>query len=182
MYKQYTGSYSTTAYHSANKNLASTESIATLGCGPSSIAIVLSGYGYNYNPGEIGKKLLDNSTSQPSALNNMKSVITKIGQNAKVHTFNSNYDEVYSQIKTALSNGHQIVLYVGKRSDISNQSAWINFTDSGSHFISVLGIDTSNDKVFVGDPSKSGGWFSLSTVVQARGNMHSEVRGWIEIY
>ena len=111
----------------------------------------------------------------------MKKEITAIGKNAIIHRYNSNYDEVYSQIKESLTKGRQIVLYVGKGPG-TDQSAWQHFTNSGYHFVSVLGIDTSNNKVFVGNPSKASGWFSLSTVVKARGNSNGSMRSWLEIY
>ena len=80
-----------------------------------------------------------------------------------------------------MASGHQIILYVGKGKGTS-QADWSKFTDSGYHFISILGIDLDNDKVFVGNPSKDSGWFSLSTVVKARGNSNGSMKGWLEIY
>ena len=148
-----------------------------MGCGPSSIAIILSGYGFNKNPYDIGKLLMKNS--KPSGLPSMEKEIKALGMNVKKHTYNSDYNKTYNEMKTALESGHQIVLYVGKNAP---KNYWYNFTHSGYHFISILGIDSSNNKVYVGNPSVSGGWYSLSTVVKARGNTNGNMAGWIEIY
>ena len=44
-YKQYEGSYSGNSYWGGT--------IADSACGPTAVAIVLSGYGYNYDPGKV---------------------------------------------------------------------------------------------------------------------------------
>ncbi len=176
LYKQYSGNYAQKHFNSVNnKNTGGT--IANMGCGPSSIAIILSGYGYNYNPYDVGTRLMKNS--KPSGLPSMEKELKSIGVKVKKHSYTSNYNTAYTQMKQALESGHQIVLYVGKN---GQKTAWKNFTDSGYHFISVLGIDTSDNKVFVGNPSKASGWFKLSTVVKARGNTNGNMAGWIEIY
>lgn len=46
-YKQYQGSYAGNHYWGGD--------IADSGCGPTAVAIVLSGYGYDYNPGQVVK-------------------------------------------------------------------------------------------------------------------------------
>lgn len=176
LYKQYSGSYAGKHFNSVN-NSRSSGTISNMGCGPSSIAIILSGYGFNKNPYDIGKLLMKNS--KPSGLPSMEKEIKALGMNVKKHTYNSDYNKTYNEMKTALESGHQIVLYVGKNAP---KNYWYNFTHSGYHFISILGIDSSNNKVYVGNPSVSGGWYSLSTVVKARGNTNGNMAGWIEIY
>jgi len=176
LYKQTFGSYCNRHFNSVN-NSKSGGTIASMGCGPSSIAIILSGYGYKYNPYEIGKKLMKNH--KPSGLPSMKKEVTALGRKAKIHYYNANYQKSYNEMKSALAKGHQIVLYVGKKAP---KSYWYNFTHSGYHFISLLGIDESNNKVFVGNPSVNGGWFKLSTIVKARGNTNGNMAGWLEIY
>ena len=97
-----------------------------------------------------------------------------------MHEYNSDYQTTYKDMKEALQNGHEIVLYVGKKSE---QKYWYNFTHSGYHFISILGIDSANDKAYVGNPGISGGWFDLSTIVKARGHgSNKTMNGWLEIY
>lgn len=176
LYKQYAGSYGQKHFNSLT-NSSSSGTLAGMGCGPSSIAIVLSGYGFNKNPYDIGKLLMKNS--KPSGLPSMQKEVNALGMKTIKHDYSSNYQKTYQEMKQALESGHQIVLYVGKK---ANQNYWYNFTHSGYHFISILGIDSSNDKVYVGNPGVSGGWFKLSTVVNARGNTNGTMAGWLEIY
>lgn len=175
LYKQYQGSYSQKPYNSTNNKRM--QKISNTGCGPSSLAIVLSGYGYNKNPYDVGKLLLKNS--KPSGLPSMEKEMKAIGMKVIKHDYSSNYEKTYQEMKDSLESGHQIVLYVGKKSP---SKYWKNFTNSGYHFISILGIDSSNNKVYVGNPGLSGGWYKLSTVVKARGNTNGNMAGWLEMY
>lgn len=60
-----------------------------------------------------------------------------------------------------------------------NKSSWIKFTHSGYHFICVLGIDPSNNKVFVGNAAKGKkGWYKLSDVAKAV----RPSQFWLEVY
>jgi len=152
LYKQSLGSYCNKHFNSVD-NTSYGGTITSMGCGPSSIAIILSGYGYKYNPYGIGKKLMRNS--KPSGLPSMKKEVTALGRKAIIHYYNSNYQKTYNEMKTALANGHQIVLYVGRKAP---KSYWYNFTHTGYHFIALLGIDESNNKVFVGNPGKVKRW------------------------
>lgn len=175
LYKQYQGSYSQKPFNSTNNRRM--QKISNTGCGPSSLAIILSGYGYNKNPYDVGKLLLKNS--RPSGLPSMEKEMKAIGMNVIKHDYNKNYDKTYKEMKEALESGRQILLYVGKKSP---SQYWKNFTNSGYHFISILGIDSTNDKVYVGNPGLTGGWYKLSTVVKARGNTNGNMAGWLEIY
>jgi len=176
LYKQYLGSYAKKSYNSTS-NKQNGRTMSSSGCGPTSLAIILSGYGYSQNPYDIGKLLTQNS--KPSGLPSMEKEMKALGMQAIRHTYSSNYQKTYNEIKSALESGHQIALYVGKK---ASSQYWKNFTNSGYHFISVLGIDSSNNKVYVGNPGKSGGWYSLSTVVKARGNTNGTMAGWLELY
>ena len=175
LYKQNKGSYSQKPFNSTNNRRMQT--IANTGCGPSSLAIILSGYGYNKNPYDIGKLLLKNS--RPSGLPSMEKEAKGLGMKVIKHDYSKNYDKTYKEMKDALESGHQILLYVGKKSP---SQYWKHFTNSGYHFVSILGIDSSNDKVYVGNPGLSGGWYKLSTVAKARGNTNGNMAGWLEIY
>ena len=53
-YKQYEGSYSGNSYWGGT--------IADSACGPTAVAIVLSGYGYNYDPGKVVNIMQDSVT------------------------------------------------------------------------------------------------------------------------
>lgn len=189
LYKQFSGSYANTHFSSTNA-YSSTGTISSMGCGPTSLSIILSGYGKTNNPGNIGKKLTTSAKTlrqkgqnyAPASLYNMSLVANNLGRKTVVHQgYNKDYNKVYEKMKNALSKGHQIVLYVGKGEGTS-EAAWSKFTDSGYHFIAILAIDLDNDKVYVANPSKSSGWYSLSTVVKARGNSNGKMKGWLEVY
>ena len=189
LYKQFSGSYANTHFSSTNA-YSSSGTISSMGCGPTSLSIILSGYGKTNNPGNIGKKLTSSAKKlrekgqnyAPASLYNMSLVANNLGRKTVVHQgYNKDYNKVYEKMKNALSKGHQIVLYVGKGEGTS-KDAWSKFTDSGYHFIAILAIDLDNDKVYVANPSKSSGWYSLSTVVKARGNSNGKMKGWLEVY
>ena len=183
LYEQEYGSYASTMYNSS-ANVDWGYTIRGVGCGPTSVARILSGYGINLDPGQVGTIFFNNSTTIPSGIRNMAKEVNKIGLTAVAHEYTSNYNNAYSEMKRGLEQGHQIVLYVGMGGD---RDCWYQFTHGGYHYISVLGLDSSNDKafawsVFPGDT----GWFDLSTIVKARGSLsqspYREWPGWVEIY
>ena len=178
LYKQGAGSYAGRHFNSLS-NKSKSGKVGNMGCGPAAAAIILSGYGYKLNPGDIGKKFLNNST--PSSMASMNKEIKNLGMTVKFHPYSSNYTQSYNDMRNALLKGHQILIFVGA---CAPKNAWINFTFSGAHFISVLGIDSSNNKVYVGNSGrKSSGWFDLSTLVKARGFKNlKNMNGWLEIY
>ena len=192
LYKQGSGSYAGSSFCSTNPY--GSNIIASQGCGPSSLAIILSGYGSNNNPYQIGRKLTTSSIElrnqgrvyKPASIYNMSLVASSMGRKAITHEgYSSDYDKVYEKMRNSLAAGHQIILYVGGGKGTSKES-WKFFTGTGAHFISILGIDLDNDKVFVGNPGSTGtkgsGWFDLSTVVKARGNGNGDMKGWLEVY
>ena len=176
LYKQYSGSYGQKPYNSTSQN-TSVQRISNTGCGPSSIAIVLSGYGSNKNPYGVGSKLLNNKI--PSSLTSMKKELQAMGMKAETHSNKDSYTKTYNEIKKALESGHQVVIFVGKN---ANSKYWKSLTNTGYHYVSILGIDTSNNKVYIGNPGKSGGWYNLSQIAHARGTRVGSMAGWIEIY
>jgi hypothetical protein len=178
LYKQGVGSYAGKHFNSlSNKSKSGT--VGKMGCGPSAAAIILSGYGYKLNPYEVGKRFLNNST--PSSMASMCKEIKRLGMKVEFHPYSSNYTKSYNDMRNALLKGHQILIFVGRNSP---KNSWKNFTYSGAHFVAVLGIDSSNNRVFVGNSGRvSGGWFDLSTLVKARGfKILRNMNGWLEIY
>ncbi len=178
LYKQGAGSYAGRHFNSLS-NKSKSGKVGNMGCGPAAAAIILSGYGYKLNPGDVGNRFLRNST--PSSMASMNKEIKNLGMNVKFHSYSSNYTQSYNDMRNALLKGHQILIFVGA---CAPKNAWINFTFSGAHFISVLGIDSSNNKVYVGNSGrKPSGWFNLSTLVKARGYKNlKNMNGWLEIY
>ena len=183
LYKQGQGTWATENYYSCSNNTEKVEQYTykSCGCGPSSLAIVLSGYKEDITPITVGQKCLKNSI--PSSLQSMKKVVNQLGFKCKIHSYSSNYSKTYKEIKNALIANHKVVLYVGKTAP---ESYWEMFTKSGYHFISILAIDKCNDKAFVGNSAGNcdSDWYDLSTIVKARGNSNSKNKmpGWLEIY
>ncbi len=97
------------------------------------------------------------------------------------HEYTSNYSSSYSQMKQALSRGHKILVEVGRNAE---KKYWYGLTYSGYHYISILGIDLSTDKAFVGNSgSGDSGWFDLSRLVRAQGTaLGKGWSGWLEVY
>lgn len=177
LYQQGAGSWAGKHYNSCT-NKSSKGTYGNMGCGPSATAIILSGYKSRINPASVGTLSMKNSL--PSGLPSLKQAVISLGFKCKLHYYDSNYTKVYNQMRSSLLSGRQIMLYVGKN---SNQSDWINFTKSGYHFISVLGLDKETNKAFVGNSGRcDSGWFNFSTIVKARGNTNGKMAGWLEIY
>ena len=174
LYRQSYGSYKNQTYAKKFYNKCTT--IHCGGCGPTSLAIVLSGYKKKKDPGAVAKGLdeIANSINKnPKASSKpMEKYVKSLGLKVKSHK--NSASNTYSNMRKALLAGHQIVLYVGK-----GGSGWSKFTSTGQHFISILGINTKNNKVFVGNPnSHPTKWYSLSDVAEAR---YSD-GFWIEVY
>ena len=177
LYKQGCGPWAGKHYNSCS-NISPNGTYGNTGCGPSATAIILSGYKSSVTPPTVGRLCMKNST--PSNLPSLKQAVLTLGLKCKLHYYSSNYTETYNQIRKSLVAGRKIVLYVGQN---AKKSDWENFTKSGFHFISILGIDKANNKAFVGNSSRcSSGWYNLETIVKARGNTNGKMAGWIEIY
>ena len=147
-FKQTSGTYYNVHYSGGN--------IATSGCGPTSAAIVASGYGKNYNPGTLveaarKKYHVSNFTASPAATGKM------------LKTAGLNYTETFSlskeQFKNHLKSGRPVVMSV----DNSCGGLFTNHT----HYIAILDINKKGDKVYVANPSKkASGWIDIDKVIK----------------
>lgn len=147
-FKQGSGTYYDVHYSGGN--------ISSSGCGPTSAAIVASGYGKNYNPGtlvEAAKKKyhVSNFTASPDATGKM------------LKTAGLNYTETFSlskeQFKNHLKSGRPVVMSV----DNSCGGLFTNHT----HYIAILDINKKGDKVYVANPSsKASGWIDIDKVIK----------------
>lgn len=169
LYKQYAGSYASNRF-SHNVNSLNGK-ISNTGCGPASLAIILSGYGFKSNPGDVATGLIKAAKqvgrNDPTNTGSIGQFLKNNNMKSKNHSNSDSYNVTYNNMKQALLQGRQIFIYVG--SGNADKKIWSQFTRSGNHFISVLAIDSSNDKVFVGNPGgKKSGWFSLEEVVKSR--------------
>ena len=145
-YKQASGSYASVAYSSGT--------ISSSGCGPTSAAIVASGYGSSYNPGTLviaARKKYGVSNFQASAYSTGK-MLTTAGL-----TYDIDNSLSKTELVAHLESGRPAVLSV-------DSSCGAIFTNN-THYIAVLGIN--GDQVYVSNPNtkKTSGWVSIDTVV-----------------
>ena len=159
----YTTTYTSTAGRTFNEfkqsrgsykgQLYSEGTISSSGCGPTSVAIVLSGYGQNVDPGDIAKAMggAHNGGTNGS---NLASALRKYGLGARQVSRPS-----ASQIRTQLQSGKEIVVSVGSSPDSK-------FTGSG-HIMAILDIN-SNDEVYISNPNPRtyNGWIPLNQFIK----------------
>ena len=129
-YKQYLGSYSTNSYWGGT--------VSNNGCGPTSIAIIASGYGIDKNPGEICNIIktkygnYTGSSTLSSALNDLGiSYSTKVGDNTSTQIKN---------IKENLEKGNPVAVGVNGGTGYS----------PGGHWMAALGME--GDQIVISNP------------------------------
>lgn len=146
-FKQSQGSYASVPYSGGT--------ISSSGCGPTSVAIVASGYGKNYTPGtlvEDAKKKynVSNFTASPNATAKM------------LNTAGLSYTSTYSLTKENLKNH----LKTGKPAVLSVDNSCGGMFTSATHYIAILDIDENGKKVYVANPSnKASGWINIDNVI-----------------
>ena len=108
--------------------------IAGSGCGPTSISIILSGYGYDYNPKDVVQKMSKiniTSTSYSTIIQTLKSFNIE----AELKSWNDNSEK---EIRDNFNAGRPIIVGVT------------------NHFIIYVGLD-KNGKLIISDPGKNDG-------------------------
>lgn len=145
-YKQSKGSYSGDKYSGGT--------IASSGCGPTSVAIVASGYGSSYNPGQLIKAAkskygVSNFSASPEATGKM---LKTAGLKYK-----STFSLTKSQLKKHLKSGKPAVLSV-------NSSCGGMFTNN-THYIAILAIKGNDVYVSNPNPKKKTGWVDIADVM-----------------
>lgn len=139
-YKQAKGSYSTQRYSAGN--------IASSGCGPTSLAIIVSGYGHNNNPAEIGVMMNYGPTGDALLTSTLKN---KFNINCTNSGWNNCNKEIFIN---NLLQGRPVVVSVNGRAN--------NLFTNSSHIMAVLGIRNNNQEVYISNPSsKATGWQKL---------------------
>lgn len=125
--------------------------IRSHGCGPTSIAIILSGYGYGVTPEQIAQ---ENGKSNNISVNSKS--LTKRGFTFTKVTKNIN------TVKSHLAQGGTIIVRIPGGTRIGN------YTYKGGHFMAILGIN-NNNQVFIADPgtwnSDTNGWYPVQEIV-----------------
>lgn len=141
---EYPGRYKGISNPKNNKNPI----IGKNGCGPTSCAIIASGYGYKDTPATIVKDGNNYSTAT-----GIKNFFKNKGFTVEVYTKGKLSDK---DLKTKLSQGYKIIVLVDYNGKVGNYS-----TNGFQHWYTLL--DISGDKVYVGDPlSNHGGLYNLS--------------------
>ena len=130
--------------------------ISSSGCGPTSAAIALTGYGVSVTPEDTANAISNRyGSSTQTDPNSLTWVVNNFGVSA--HT--DGWGNVTSdKIANNLRQGRPVLISVGTSPDTK-------FT-SGGHLMALIDID-SNNNVYVSNPSTTDhGWIPLSTVIQ----------------
>lgn len=152
-FKQYKGSYANQTYWGGT--------ISSHGCGPTSMAILLSGLtDLNYTPADTARLMTErfgyeNVTSTP----HMQEVLDSLGIPSEI-----NQSPTADDIQSALKSGKVLMVSVG--------SGTI-FTDN-DHFIALVDINDQG-QVYVLNPSDSteSGWFDIGEIMKDCNSMQS---------
>lgn len=136
-YKQFQGSYSGLTYYTYG-------SISNAGCSITSIAIVLTGYGIDVNPGDLkdSNALVSHFTSRGISC-------TKAAPDA-------------NRIVRNLKEGKGMVASIAGTLKVNGASKYY-----GEHYIALLDIDSTGGKVYVSDPgsNSTNGWANLNDII-----------------
>lgn len=151
-YKQSRGSYMTVGFGVTKCSVHGAPHVHNNGCGPTSVAIIASGYGKNYNPGDIAT-LMGGVRAQSSGAT-ISNVLNKIGISAHA---------VYTPSKQAL----QKQLSSGKPFVVSVNNGMGNLFTKAGHLMAILAINDKNE-VYVSNPNPSTkqGWVPLDTLYE----------------
>lgn len=128
-YKQYKGSYAENIYWDGSGTMS------TSGCGPTSAAVILSGYGIDKSPWDVAN-ILKETCNGITSCTELVNAMTKLGCKTTYYNTANNIDEAIKNIDEALTNGKPVL--VGT-----------NTTDSG-HYVALLGKD-QNGNVIISD-------------------------------
>ena len=138
-----------------------TATMKQTGCGPTSMAMVLSSLGKNVNPNTAAEWSTKHGYHGNGTLEGYFTSYAKdAGVQSKVLGKSS------SNIKNALNNNELVIMYVGPG----------DFTDKG-HYIVARGYDSKSNKVLIADPytEKNNKWYDLDRVV---GQLKGKESSW----
>lgn len=151
-YKQSRGSYTNTEFGVTKCSTHNLPHIHNNGCGPTSVAIIASGYGKNYSPGDIAK-LMGGAGVQSSG-DTISKVLNKIGISSHAE-YSLTKDKLRKQLKT------------GKPFVVSVNNGLGNLFTPNGHLMAILAIK-DNDEVYVSNPNPSTahGWIALDKLYE----------------
>lgn len=157
-YRQNKGSYMNDTYWVDN-NPNDQDTIAYAGCGPSSIAIVASGYGLNYDPGDVGNDM--GGANAITSYITLKAELEKLGFGAKVVHYNGT--SAKNEAKEWLKTGKVSLVSVGVKGSLNDQ----RFANV-SHIMALLDYKEDTNEVYVANPNvyktDGHGWIDFDTV------------------
>ncbi len=151
-YKQYRGSYRNNPY--------SEGTVHSSGCGPTSIAIILSGYGIEASPGDTAKAMGGGHNGGTNG-GKLKNCLEKYGLQAKCVSLGSNITQIKQILTAQLKTGRPISLSVHH-----NELGLTN----GGHLIAVLDVNSTGTEYLVSNPSATGaktGWLNANKLADA---------------
>ena len=124
------------------------DTIAAQGCSITSIAIVLSGYGYNYTPATWS------GTSLVSIYGETNKVVPSINHTNSVSGATS---ENKAAIQKHLKTGNPVIIHVLSKSPFT----------ANQHWMALLDISSDGSQVYLSNPNITGvnGWVNIDTVL-----------------
>lgn len=135
-YRQNLVSYAYTQDYYGNK-------FAGAGCGPTSLAIIASGYGIDKTPGDIAKIITDDYGDLTS-VNTLSHALDDIGIKHEAISQNSNSNSTkIEKIRSNLKSGNPVAIAVNNPGD--------GKYSSGGHWMAILAID-DNDNITISNP------------------------------
>lgn len=145
LYKQNGDEYRSAPYPARGSGAT----VGNNGCGPTSCCIISSAYGYHDDPASLVA-----GGANYSVYNYIMNYFTNRG-----FTVEFNYSLSDSGLKDLLRRGYKIV--------VLSDGGYVGCYSLGryAHWYTILGVNESGDKVFVGDPLiAGGGWFSTDSL------------------
>lgn len=144
-YKQFSGSYAGYYYwgnsdpnNIGSNSTADSNAMAHSGCGPTTAAVVLSGYGIDKGPWDVAQIMIKSCSGNTNGTE-LKNAMNSLGCKAEYYGIDGNkgIEEAKSNIKKALSEGKPVL-------------AVTNMANGGNHYVTLLGID-SDENVIISD-------------------------------
>lgn len=118
--------------------------VCNTGCGPTSAAIILSGFGTNDTPETVARSYAANGSWYGECL-------FFRNRGFKAEQGGIDWNKAISHLKQ----GNPMVVSI-------NRSIYLNGHYYDGHFITFLDIDEKNNKIYIGDPNEAGnGWFKI---------------------
>ncbi len=134
-YKQYEGSYSGDSYWGGT--------IASDGCGLTSCAIVLSGYGVDVDPGDVCERMKSEIANYTNS-GNLSSLLTKYGISNERKSY-VNFSDILNDIRNNLQAGRPVLVGINGTSD--------GTYSSGGHWMVILG--ESDGHIITANPGRN---------------------------